>query len=188
MSAERTTIKNRHGLKLVIQVDAPKNHANLAFIAHGQGGHMEQKHIQAFTDAFLENNYRVVRFDATHSIGASEGDIMDVTYTSYIKDLEDVINWARQQSWFQSPYALCGHSMGGTSTGWFAKHHAREIQCLAPLSAVINFDVYNDYTRKRAPGFMEEWQAKGYFEREGRSKPGAIKRIGWGVAEDLKKV
>ncbi len=183
----KITIKNRHGLKLVIRVDVPESPKKLVFIAHGQGGHIEQKHIQAFADAFLENGFRVVRFDATHSIGESEGDIMDVTYTSYIEDLEDVINWARTQSWFQQPFALCGHSMGGTSTAWYAENHPSEILCIAPISAVINFRVYNDYKQAHDPGFMNEWEKKGYFESVSRSKPGVIKRVGWGVVEDLKK-
>jgi pimeloyl-ACP methyl ester carboxylesterase len=187
MTTEKFTIKNRHGLKLVIQVDTPDNSTNLVFIAHGQGGHKEQKHIEAFAQAFLENNFRAVRFDATHSIGESEGDIMDVTYTGYIEDLEDVINWARTQSWFQQPYALCGHSMGGTSTCWYAEHHPEEILCVAPLAVVVNFEIYDDYKKKHDPGFMEGWEKRGYFESESRSKPGVVKRVGWGVAEDLKK-
>jgi pimeloyl-ACP methyl ester carboxylesterase len=184
---EKFEIKNRHGLKLVILVDTPKKPKNLVFIAHGQGGFMSQKHIQAFTEAFLENNFRVVRFDATHSIGESEGDIKDVTYTGYIEDLEDVINWTKMQIWFQQPFALCGHSMGGTSTAWYAEHHANEILCLAPISAVINFEIYNDYKKVHDPGFMEEWERKGYFESPSRSKPGFIKKVGWSVADDLKK-
>ena len=87
MNTERFSIENRRGLKLVIQVDTPENSSNLVFIAHGQGGFMEQIHITAFTEAFLDNNYRVVRFDATHALGESEGDIIDVTYYSYIEDL-----------------------------------------------------------------------------------------------------
>lgn len=182
---ERHAIKNRHGLKLVIQVDAPDNPKNLAFIAHGQGGFIEQKHIQAFADAFLENNFRVVRFDATHSIGESEGDIMDVTYTGYIEDLEDVINWARTQSWFQQPYALCGHSMGGTSTAWYTENHPEEVLCVAPTAAVINYELYEKIAGKS--DFLKQWKERGYFESESRSKPGVMKRVGWGVVEDVKK-
>jgi pimeloyl-ACP methyl ester carboxylesterase len=187
MTIEKISIKNRHSLKLVIQVDTPEHPKNLVFIAHGQGGYMGQNHIQAFADSFLENNFRVIRFDATHSIGESEGDIFDVTYTGYIEDLEDVINWSRTQNWFQTPFALCGHSMGGTSTAWYAETHPEEVLCLAPIALVPNFDMYNEFKKQNDPGFMEDWQVKGYFENESRSKPGLVKRVGWGVAEDLKK-
>src|SRR5581483_9228814 len=135
MKPERLSIKNRHGLKLVIQVDVPKHPVSLAFIAHGQGGFIEQKHIQAFTEAFLENDFRVVRFDATNSIGESGGKMENVTTTNYIEDLEDVINWARKQPWFQAPFALAGHSMGGMSTALYAESHPDEVLCLAPISS-----------------------------------------------------
>ena len=58
---------------------------------HGLGGFKEQKHIQTFADAFLENNFTVVLFDTTHTYGESEGKYEDATTTNYYEDLEDVI-------------------------------------------------------------------------------------------------
>lgn len=184
MTIERAAIKNWYGLKLVLQVNTPKNPKNLVFIAHGQGGFIEQKHIQAFADAFLENNFRVVRFDATHSIGESEGDIMDVTYNNYVEDLEDVIEWARIQSWFQQPFALCGQSMGAQSTAWYAETHPEEVKYLAPIAPVVNYDLY---IKTLDPDYKKKWQEKGYQDMTSRSKPGVIKRVGWAVNESLKK-
>lgn len=181
---ERFEIKNRHGLKLVIQVDTPENPKQLAFIAHGQGGFMDQLHIKAFAEVFLENGFRVVRFDATNSIGESGGQMIDVTTTNYLEDLEDVTNWARQQSWFQEPFALCGHSMGGMITALYAETHPQQILTLAPLATVISEQLWRS---TRQPEFMKEWQKKGYFESPSGSKPGVIKKIGWGYQEDLKK-
>lgn len=180
---ERFTIKNRHGLKLVIQVDTPANPESLVFISPGQGGFIEQKHIQVFTDAFLENNFRVVRFDPTHSSGDSEGKIEDVTYTSYTEDLEDVIKWARAQDWFSEPFALCGHSMGAQSTAWYAEHHSSEIKCVVPIAPVVNYDLYMETLDD---DYKKDWQEKGYKEMASRSKPGVIKKIGWAVNESLK--
>jgi pimeloyl-ACP methyl ester carboxylesterase len=180
---QKIVIKNRHGLKLVIQVDTPDNPINLVFIAHGQAGFIEQKHIQVFADAFLENNFRVVRFDATHAMGESGGDIQDVTFTGYIEDLEDVINWARKQVWFQRPFALCGHSMGGLSTGYYAEVHPDEILCAAPLSACINHNLYSQTLDK---DYLKQWQERGFIEKESRSKPGTTFRVGWQAVEDIK--
>jgi pimeloyl-ACP methyl ester carboxylesterase len=184
MKTERTTIKNRRGLKLVIQVDTPDNPTNLAFVAHGQGGFKQEKHIQAFADAFMENNFRVVRFDATHALGESEGELIDVTYDNYIEDLQDVINWARTQDWFQQPFALCGHSMGAQSTAWYAEHHPEEVLCLAPMAPTINYELYI-YTLD--PAEKKLWQKQGYIKQASNSRPGLIKTIGWGVNETLKK-
>jgi pimeloyl-ACP methyl ester carboxylesterase len=184
MKTEKTTIKNRRGFKLVIQVDLPDNPTNSVFIAHGQRGFKEQKHIQAFADAFLENNFRVVRFDATHSLGESEGEVIDVTYDSYIEDLEDVINWAKTQGWFQEPFALCGHSMGAQSVAWYAEYHPKEVNLLAPIAPVVNYDLY---IQTLEPEHKKDWQEVGYDEAESKSRPGVITRVGWQVNESLKK-
>lgn len=177
-------IKNRLGLKLIIQVDEPKNPKALAFVAHGQGGFKEQKHIEAFKDAFLENGFRVVRFDATNALGESDGDMMNVTYDNYVADLEDVITWARSQPWFRQPFALCGHSMGAQSTIWYAEHHPAEISLLAPMAPPVNYELY---ISTEAEEELREWQQNGYRILESRSKPGVTKQVGWGVVESLKK-
>ena len=184
MITERVSIKNRYGLKLVIQVDTPENPKNLVFIQPGQGGFIGQTHIAAFAEAFLANDFRVVRFDPTHSVGGSGGDIMDVTYDGYVEDLEDVINWARKQEWFQQPFALCGHSMGAQSTAWYAEQHSDEINCLAPIAPVVN---YNLLMKTYDPEYLEDWQERGHVEITSHSKPGVIKKVGWGVNESLKK-
>lgn len=179
----RYQIKNRHGLKLVIRVDEPVRETGLAFVAHGQGGFMGQKHIQAFAEAFLENGYRVVRFDATNSTGESDGDMRNVTITNYYEDLEDVIAWARTQAWFRQPFGLAGHSMGGMSTALYAENHPTEVFCVAPISACINQKLFISTVD---PDFLRAWKDRGYFERESLSRPGLILRPGWGFVEDLK--
>jgi pimeloyl-ACP methyl ester carboxylesterase len=181
---KRNAIKNRHGLKLVIQVDDPENETGLAFVAHGQGGFMGQKHITAFAEAFVEHGYRTVRFDATNSVGESDGDMKNVTITNYYEDLEDVIAWARKQEWFRQPFALAGHSMGGMSTALYAENHPAEVLAVAPIAACINHELYMS---TQDPVFLKTWKEKGYFERQSQSRPGVVLRPGWGFVEDLKK-
>jgi pimeloyl-ACP methyl ester carboxylesterase len=183
MTKEKVSIENRHGLKLVIQVDTPDNPTNLVFIAHGQGGSMVQIHIQAFGKAFFENDYRVVYFDATHALGESEGELIDVTYDNYVEDLEDVINWARSQDWFQQPFALCGQSMGAQSTAWYAEHHPSEVKLIAPIAPTVNFDLWVSTMDSE---YREQWEERGYKEELSRTL-GVLKQVGWGVAESLKK-
>ena len=184
MNTERFEIKNRHGLKLVIQVDTPDNPKNLVFIEPGQSGTMEQKHIEAFAEAFLENSFRTVRFDPTNSVGESGGDLIDVTYDSYVQDLEDVVNWARTQDWFQQPFALCGHSMGAQAVAWYAEQHPDEVSLSAPMAPVVNYDLY---MTTLGPEEKKQWQEKGYQESASKSRPGiVVKKVGWGVNESLK--
>lgn len=184
MNTERFEIKNRRGLKLVIQVDAPDNPENLVFIEPGQSGTIDQKHITAFAEAFLENGFRTVRFDPTNSLGESGGDLINVTYDSYLEDLEDVINWARTQGWFQQPYAVCGHSMGAQAAAWYAEQHPEEILLVAPMAPVINYDLY---MTTLDPEEKKIWQEKGYQEAYSKSQPGVVKKVGWSVNESLKK-
>lgn len=180
---EEHKITNRHGLKIHIQVDTPTDPCKLVFIAHGQKGSLKQKHIQAFTDAFIENGFRVVRFDATHALGESEGDVQAVTYDTYISDLEDVIDWARTQDWFTVPFVLCGHSMGAQSTAWYAEQHRDEISLLAPMAPTINYKLWSS---TRTEEDLRSWQKLGYEEGISRSTGKSV-RVGWQVAESLKK-
>ncbi len=184
MDQIKTSIVNRSGLTLTTYVDAPNQPNGLVFIAHGLGGFANQVHIEAFAQSFLANNYRVVRFDATHSLGESEGELADVTYDTYVSDLEDVIAWAKQQDWFTSPFALCGHSMGAQSTTWFAEHNAQDVSLLLPMAPTINYDLHSSTMPAE---FVKQWQQEGYKEMMSRSMPGVVKRMNWTVEESLKK-
>lgn len=184
MKTERFSIKNRHGLKLVIQVDAPDDPQDLVFIGHGRGGAMVQNHIQAFGQAFLENGFRVVYFDSTNSLGQSGGDLLNLTYDTYIGDLEDVIGWAKQQPWFQTPFSLCGQSMGAQAVAWYAEHHPEEIKYLAPIAPVVNFELWS---KTMTLEYLEKWQKDGFVAESSRTFPGVIGRTGWGLVESQKK-
>jgi alpha-beta hydrolase superfamily lysophospholipase len=184
MSTEKITIKNQHGLKLVIQVDTPDEPKNLVFIEPGQSGTIDQKHIIDFAEAFLENGFIAVRFDPTNSLGESGGELINVTYDNYLEDLEDVINWARGQVWFQQPFALCGHSMGAQAVTWYAEQHPEEISILASMAPVVNYGLYMETLD---PDYKKRWQEQGYTEEKSYSKPHFIKRVGWEVNESLKK-
>lgn len=182
--SQRLTILNRRGLNVRVQIDGPERSSKLVFIAHGQGGYLGQIHINAFAESFLANGYKVVRFDATHALGESDGELHDVTYDTYVSDLEDVIEWAKNQVWFVSPFALCGHSMGAQSTTWYAEYHPEEVSLLLPMAPVVNYELH---ASTMTADFLSDWQQKGYKEMASRSKPGVVKRIGWAVEESLKK-
>lgn len=183
MKTERILIKNRHGLKLAIQVDTPENPTGLVFIAHGKSGFIEQVHITAFADVFLANSFIVVRFDATNSLGESGGDTINATYTTYLEDLEDVISWAKEQGWFKQPFALCGHSMGAQTTTWYAEHHPQEVKLLCPMAPTINYGLYS---KSKDGETLGDWERLGYQEASTRSRPG-LHKYGWELPNSLKK-
>ena len=55
-------INNRKGQKVAVVVEGEENKKGLAFVIHGLGGFKEQPHVQAMTEAFLENGCTAVRF------------------------------------------------------------------------------------------------------------------------------
>lgn len=134
----KTFIKNRGGQKVCIVVEGPESPDKLVFVMHGLGGNKEQGHIRAMIEAFIETGYTVVSFDTTNTFGESDGKYEDATITNYYADLEDVIEWASQQSWYVEPFVICGHSLGGISTALFAENYPEKIKALAPISTVVS--------------------------------------------------
>jgi len=75
-------IKNRKNQKIAVVIEQPANTRGLAFVAHGLGGFKEQAHIRTMAQAFLDNKYTVVTFDAADTFGESEGNYDDATITN----------------------------------------------------------------------------------------------------------
>ncbi len=176
-------IKNRKDQNLSVLLELSENQKGLAFVMHGLSGFKEQDHIKTFADAFLGEGFSVVRFDTTNTFGESDGNYEDATTTNYYEDLEDVINWAKQQKWFQKPFALAGHSLGGICTALYAENHPEEISGLAPISTVISGRLSEQ--TKAYKNIVEEWKETGWRAEIGHN--GTIKRLKWAHMEDRLK-
>lgn len=177
-------IKNRNNKKIVVEYILSDRPKGLVFISHGLSGNKEQKHILTFEETFLVNNYSVVKFDSTHTFGESDGQYEDVTATNYINDLEDVIKWAEKQEWFQAPFILVGHSLGGLSSAYYAERYPQRVKALAPISTVVSGDLYlTSYSDEE----KKAWQETGFYQKPSKSRPGLIKRVKWKFAEDILK-
>lgn len=181
---EKIFIKNRHDKKIAVVVKQNSAQKGLVFIMHGLGGFKEQAHIQTFADAFLENNFTVVLFDTTNTFGESEGDYADATTTNYYEDLEDVINWSRNESWFEKPFWLAGHSLGGISVALYAERHPNEVKGLAPISTVVSGKLS---MKTKSERWLEEWKKTGWLIQNSESKPGLVKKLKWTEFEDRLK-
>src|SRR3989344_7367385 len=137
-------IKNRNDKKIAVVVDKNQKSKGLAFVMHGLGGFKEQKHIQTFADAFREKGFIVIRFDTTNTLGESDGAYEDATVTNYYEDLEDVIGWASGQRWYQEPFYLAGHSLGGLSVALYAEKYPEKVKGLIPISTVVSGKLSED--------------------------------------------
>lgn len=175
-------IRSRKEQNIGAFVEEPESAKGLTFVMHGLGGFKEQPHIQTYAEAFLENGYTVVRFDTTNTFGESDGTYEDATTTNYYEDLEDVIEWAVQQPWYQEPFCLVGHSLGSMCVALYAESHPEKVKALAPTSAVVSGKLSAE--TKKYKDILEEWKRTGWRVEPSESKPGVIKRLKWAEMED----
>ncbi|MFA5023738.1 MAG: alpha/beta hydrolase [Patescibacteria group bacterium] len=180
---EKIFIKNRHGLKMVVQIEKPESPSGLAFVMHGRGGFKEQPYIRAFAQGFLDNNYVVISFDTTNSLGESDGDYGDATVTNYYEDLEDVISWAAEQSWYQKSFILCGHSLGGMCVALYAEKFPDEVKALVLFSSAVSGQLSLESFE---PEELANWEKTGWRTSIGYSS-GLVKKLKWSHTIDLQK-
>ena len=175
-------IKNRKGQKICVLIDKTENQKGLVFLMHGLSGNKDQAHIQTFSKVFLDNNYTVIRFDTTNTFGESEGNYEDATVTNYYEDLEDVINWVKTQEFYQEPFVLVGHSMGGMCVTLFAQKFPEKIKALAPISTTIS----GELSVKRDPEKMKKWKKTGWHIEKTPTR-GIVTKLPWSHMEDRMK-
>lgn len=174
---EKIKIKNRKGQTVVVLLERTANSKGLAFVMHGLSGNKEQQHIVTFAEAFKEEGYTVVRFDTTNTFGESDGKYEDATVTNYYEDLEDVINWAKNQVWYNEPFFLAGHSLGGICTTLYAEKHPSEVKGLAPISTVVSGKLSKDILSSRPT--MKDWEKTGWRIEKSSSSPTGVKQLPW---------
>lgn len=184
---QKEFIKNRKGQKIAVIIEETENQKGLAFVMHGLGGFKEQAHIQTIAEAFKENEYTVIRFDTTNTLGESDGNYEDATTTNYYEDLEDVIKWVSSREWYQEPFVLAGHSLGGICVALFAEKYPEKVKAVAPISTVVSGKLSVEAQKRYEPEEFKEWEKTGWSEKESRSKPNIIKRLKWShIANRLK--
>jgi alpha/beta superfamily hydrolase len=64
---EKIFIENRNDQKIAAVLEIANNSKGLVFVMHALGATKDQPQIQTFAKAFRDNNYTVIRFDATNS-------------------------------------------------------------------------------------------------------------------------
>lgn len=180
-------IKNRKGESVSVLVERNETQKKLAFVMHGLGGFKEQNHIVTIADAFKERGFTLVRFDTTNTLGESGGKYENATITNYYEDLEDVIKWAQEQEWYQEPFALSGHSLGGVCTALYAEKYPKKISALAPISTVVSGKLSVEAHKRDDAENFANWEKVGWKEKESLSKPGVTKRLLWSYITDSLK-
>ncbi|MBT4516575.1 MAG: alpha/beta fold hydrolase [Candidatus Komeilibacteria bacterium] len=134
---ENLFIKNRQGNKIVVNLSKSNNQTGLVFVMPGLGNIKEESNIQTFVDSFADKGFTAVSFDLTNGVGESDGDYSQATFTGYYNDLSDVIEWSKSQDWYQEPFVLAGHSMGGGCILRYGADHPDSLLGIAPFATVI---------------------------------------------------
>ena len=184
---EKFFIRNRKEQKIAVLLEEHPQQKGLAIVMHGLGGFKEQDHIKTFAEAFKEEGFTVVRFDTTNTFGESEGEYENATTTNYYEDLEDVISWMENKRWYEEPFWLCGHSLGGFSIILFAKKYPNKVKGLAPISTVVSGEMSLDSPKYRGNDILKKWKETGWRTEESESKPGIVKKLRWSHMEDRLK-
>ncbi len=174
-------LTNRRGQQVAVEIDTVEGQRGLAFVMHGLGGFKEQPQVVAAAEAFREAGITTVRFDTTNTLGESDGKYEDATVTNYYEDLCDAIAWSSAQPWYQEPFFLWGHSIGGMSVTLYAEHNPSKVKGLVPASPLVsgklNLETYDQ-------GELARWKEEGFSVSMSRSKPGVEKRLKWSHMED----
>ncbi len=176
---QKIYIENRSGQKIAVVIEQPKEQKGLAFVMHGLGGFKEQDHIRACVDTFIDSGYTTISFDTTNTYGESAGNYEDATVTNYFEDLEDVTLWASKQPWYQEPFILSGHSLGGMCSLLYTEKYPEKVRGLAPFSSVISGTLSIEGYKELRPQELKEWETSGWRVQKSVSKPGLIKRLKW---------
>jgi pimeloyl-ACP methyl ester carboxylesterase len=181
---EKFSITNRYGFKIVGDLHIPENPAGLAFVLHGLGDFKEQGVILHIADTFFKNNYTVINFDATNSFNESGGKYEDATMQKHYEDLVYVITWAKDQTWYQEPFILAGHSLGGYAVTRYAEDFPKEVKAIFPHALAVSGELSHKANIKYQPQKLKTWKDTGWIEMESESKPGLIKRLPYSHLEE----
>lgn len=184
---QKFTIKNRKGLNMVVVVNTSEKPVGLAFTMHGLGGFKEQPHIKLLADIFYDNNFTSVLFDTTNTFGESEGNYENATVEQYYQDFEDLISWAKSQSWYQQPFFIAGHSLGGYSVTRFAETYPELVKGVFAFAPFISGEMSIEARERFMPEELAEWKKTGFQIKQSESKPGLLKKLPWSHMEERQK-
>ncbi len=176
-------IKNRKDQDISIIIEKAENPKGLAFILHGSGGVKEREPMSTFARCFLNNNYNVVRFDASNTFGESHGVFDDLTFDSFYEDLIDVIEWSKKQDFYFEPFIINGYSLGGMCSLYFTQNNPNLINSLILISTVIDG---NKLLEKYSQEELDHWKKTGI--KTWISKHGYKKNLKYSYIKSIKNI
>lgn len=138
----------------------------LAIIQHGLASDMTHPAVQAAKQAFIDNGYLVITFDSRYSLGKSGGGVANVRLSTFVDDLQTVIDWAKTQNFYHEPLALAGHSLGGAAVLQYAAEHPAQVGILVPITPVVSGQKWEDSCMVNMTDFCTDWKKNGFYNYE----------------------
>ena len=128
---------NDDGIQLHIELDRPEGaeRCPLCLLLHGFTGDMEERHILAFRDGFLDCGIAVLRAEL-YGHGASGGSFRDHNLYKWLNNTLTLIDYARSLD-FVTGLLLCGHSQGGLTAMLAAAMEPDRVEALIPISPAV---------------------------------------------------
>lgn len=183
---EYTHIPRRDGTVLHALVEVSSLYTGVAVLLHSASGTMETSVMDVLAEGLRARGLTVVRFDAFNGIGESDGVFTQFTASGMYEDLEDVLAWAREQSWWHGQLVLSGHSTGGLVAGEYAANHTDEVGELILFAPTISGNAYVEAFESIDAEGLRAWKDSGLRTV---SHPLSQEKFGlaYNFAEDAKK-
>ena len=127
------------GVRLHIKTDLPQNFSGkcpLVIVIHGFTGHMEERHITAFSAMMNEIGFATLRVDM-YGHGSSGGEFRNHTLFKWMTNAMTVIDYALTLDFVTDLY-LCGHSQGGLTVMLAAALKNDVVKGIIPMSPAID--------------------------------------------------
>lgn len=158
-------IKNKRHQKIAGIIEwRGKTKGPLVILCHGFKGFMDQPQIKEVAKYLAKAGYTTVRFDATNSIGKSDGQLLDFTTGGFLSDLKLVIAYTLKLT-KQKSYALMGYSLGAMVSYLVASKDKRA-KCLLLQGPVYNLK----YALHKKEYNFPQWQKNGWITVHSNSK------------------
>lgn len=112
--AEDFFIVNRRGKRISATLELPEGTPKgFALALHGLAGWKDQTAVKAMREGALRAGYTTLSFDGADCLKGPDASFWNSTTTGFLEDTEDVIAYAKEQSWYLPHVILLGHSLGG---------------------------------------------------------------------------
>lgn len=156
-------IRNKQGENICIEILSPECSSNkIAFIGHGITSCKEEKAMEISAKTLLESGYTVINIDFRYNFGKSQRGMEKATLDSFVEDFKTVIDWAKNESFYSSPYTLVGHSMGALASTIIAQQKGEEIEQLILLTPPFEWE---KAFKENRPDNYAEFEKNGFINR-----------------------